>query len=81
VHGQLSPRRFGHNLGTNEHGFRILLIRKPDIWCGEGDLPPTNLRLPTPQTTAAGEQADADPASARAFRRNRPAPDGPRRRF
>ena len=40
MHGQLSPRRFGHNLGTNEHGFRILLIRKPDIWCGEGDLNP-----------------------------------------
>ena len=35
-----SPRRFGHNLGTNENGFRILLIRKPDTWCGEGDLNP-----------------------------------------
>ena len=27
-------------LGTNENGFRILLIRKPFIWCGEGDLNP-----------------------------------------
>src|ERR1019366_10596363 len=25
-------------LGANEKGFRILLIRKPVIWCGEGDL-------------------------------------------
>jgi hypothetical protein len=31
---------FGHVLGTNENGFRILLIRKPVIWCGEGDLNP-----------------------------------------
>ena len=23
---------FGHNLGTDENGLRILLIRKPDIW-------------------------------------------------
>ena len=26
--------------GTDENGFRILLIRKPVIWCGEGDLNP-----------------------------------------
>jgi hypothetical protein len=31
---------FVHVLGTNKNGFHILLIRKPDIWCGEGDLNP-----------------------------------------
>jgi hypothetical protein len=39
----LASLTFGHVLGTDENGFRILLIQKPDIWCGEGDLNPDPL--------------------------------------
>jgi hypothetical protein len=36
-HGASLPV-LGTILDTNEDGFRILLIRKPIIWCGEGDV-------------------------------------------
>jgi hypothetical protein len=35
-----SPCRFGHNLGTNENYFRILLIQKPHILVRRGGLEP-----------------------------------------